>query len=252
MTGTVKKNNRIAEGIFEMLIETEACKNFIPGQFINVYLDDKSKLLPRPISISEGSENSVTIIYKIAGKGTEYLSAYQESQPIKISEPLGNGYDLKEDYAGKSVALVAGGIGIPPMVGLAKILQSRKANVDVFLGYQSEVFITSKFEGNSRNVFISTDDGSVGFHGSVVEKLKADGRIYDEYFACGPKGMLKSLNEYTAKIEYNVQMSVEERMGCGYGACFGCSCKIKEDDKIVRKRVCKHGPVFSGKELVWE
>jgi len=250
-TGVVKRNTVIAKGVHEMIIETEACKTFIPGQFVNIYLDDKSMLLPRPISISDTENGLMTIVFKIAGKGTLCLSAYTENHLIKLSVPLGNGFSLEDDYKNKRVAAVAGGIGIPPMVGLAKRLAGRNAAFDIFLGFQSEVFLTDKFKEFTSNIYIATDDGSFGFNGNVVSMLKESG-VYDEYFACGPKAMLKALCEYTIKVERNIQVSVEERMGCGYGACLGCSCKIREGSDVVRKSVCKHGPVFMGKEVVWD
>ena len=249
-TGTVKTNKSIAKNIYEMIIETDIRNTFIPGQFINIYLDDISMLLPRPISICEAKTDSVTIVYRAVGKGTEHLSSYSESQPIKISCPLGNGYKLEDDYYGKRVAILGGGIGIPPMLGLAKTLKERNAVLDIFLGFQTGVFLVEKFWKLSQNIHISTDDGSVGFHGNVLEMLESCGMVFDEYFACGPKAMLSDLCEYALKSGSITQVSVEERMGCGYGACAGCTCKVKDSGKIVRKSVCTHGPVFTGKELV--
>jgi len=249
--GTVNRNTKIAEGVYEIVIETEVCKTFIPGQFVNIYLSDKSMLLPRPISISDAESGFITLIFKIAGKGTEYLSAYPENHLIKLSGPLGNGFSFENDYKNKQVALVAGGIGIPPMVGLAKRLKEQNAVLNIFLGFQSGVFLLEKFREFTQNVFVATNDGNLGFHGNVVDLL-IQGKVYDEYFACGPKAMLKSLSEYTSKIERNVHVSIEKRMGCGYGACLGCTCKIREGGDIVRKSVCKQGPVFLGKEVVWD
>jgi len=258
--GKVKKNVSLAEGIYEMVIETgtkanaeaEAYKAFIPGQFVNIYLDDKSMLLPRPISICDAGGGSVTVVYKAVGQGTKYLSAYHENQKIRLSTPLGNGYHIAEDYMGKRVALVAGGIGIPPMIGLAKTLKERNADVNVFVGFQSQMFLVDKLEKLCENIFIATDDGSFGFYGNVLELLKSKNDIYDEYFSCGPKAMLKALSGHTLEVERNVQVSIEERMGCGYGACVGCSCKIREGGVVLRKSVCKHGPVFPGKDVVWD
>ena len=268
VTGIVAGNNRIAGGnagynargsaggsaggIYEMVIKTDVCKDFIAGQFINIYLNDRSMLLPRPISISEASAENVTIVYRTVGKGTELLAAYSAGERVRMSSPLGNGFSLKEDYSGKHLALVAGGIGLPPMIGLAGVLKKRNASVNVFLGFQSEVFLTAKFEQTACCLSFSTEDGSAGFHGNVVELLMENNSIYDEYFACGPRGMLKALCDYTAKTERGVQVSLEERMGCGYGACLGCSCDVKEGAKAVKKSVCKHGPVFAGNEVAWD
>ena len=251
VSGAVKRNTKIAEGVYELVIGSSACAAYIPGQFVNIYLDDKSMLLPRPISICDAGSGNITLVYKVAGKGTGYLSEYSEKRPIKFSTPLGNGYCINEDYSGRHIALVAGGIGIPPMIGLAKTLNERNANVNVFLGYQSEVFLAHKLKEFSGKVSISTDDGNFGYRGNVVDMLKGSS-IYDEYFACGPKGMLKALSGYAKNIDREIQVSVEERMGCGYGACFGCSCKISDEGESVRKLVCKDGPVFWGRDLLWE
>ena len=251
-TGIVQKNVQIAESVYEMAVETEICKDFIPGQFINVYLDDKSMLLPRPISICDADNSGVRIVYKIVGRGTKHLSAYRMNQEIKISSPLGNGYHVADDATDKRIALVAGGIGSPPMLGLVKKLTKQNADVSVFLGFPSQPFLVDEWKGLCEKVFIATDDGSFGFHGNVLELLRQSGEIYDEYFSCGPKGMLKAISEYLSSIERNMQVSLEERMGCGYGACLGCSCKIRENGAVTRKSVCKHGPVFLGKDVVWD
>jgi len=252
VAGTVEKNVMIAAGVYEMSVLTRLCGRFIPGQFINVYLDDRSMMLPRPISISEAGANSVKLIYKVTGKGTEHLSSYGKDMSIVISTPLGNGFSIERDYTGKHIALVAGGIGIPPLVGLAKNLRERNAVLTSYLGFQSDIFVADKFEAASENVYISTDDESFGFHGNVVDMLKEGGYIYDEYFACGPKTMLRALCEYVKQKERSVQVSLEERMGCGYGACLGCVCKVSDSGGIARKRVCADGPVFYGEEVVWD
>ena len=252
VAGIVEKNEMIARGVYELNIKTGICNEFVPGQFINIYLDDRSMLLPRPISISEAGNGNVTVIYKAVGKGTEYLSGYAKGGSVVISSPLGNGFGIKDDYTGRHIALVAGGIGAPPLVGLAKALRGRNAAITAYLGFQSDIFLADRFRGLSENVFISTDDGSCGFHGNVVEMLMDGGHTYDEYFACGPKVMLRALCAYIEEIGRNVQVSLEERMGCGYGACLGCVCRLKDGDKIARKRVCADGPVFMGKEVAWD
>ncbi|MCL1982481.1 MAG: dihydroorotate dehydrogenase electron transfer subunit [Clostridiales bacterium] len=251
VTGTVASNAEIAESVYEMAVSAEGMEDFVPGQFINVYLDDKSMLLPRPISICESSRGGVTIVYKTVGKGTVRLSEYHRGEPIRVSTPLGNGYSIKEGCAGRSAALVAGGMGVPPMVGLAKALKGKGACVDVFLGFQAGAFLAGRFGASAQNVFVSTDDGSCGFHGNVVELLKSKGCAYDEYFSCGPRAMLKALSEYAAQKGRSAQVSMEERMGCGYGACVGCSCRVMEGGRAVMKRACKDGPVFFGKDVVW-
>jgi len=244
VAGLVKKNERIAGDVYEMIIGTNICDDYVPGQFINIYLDDKSMLLPRPISICNGVAGSVSIVYRVVGKGTLCLSRYSQNQTILHSSPLGNGYTIQENLAGIKVAVVGGGIGIPPLVGLTRALRKRGAEVRPFLGYNSEIFLADKFESPN----ISTEDGRYGHTGNAVEMVRNRGQIFDEYYACGPKAMLKALYEHTAEVGRNVQVSVEERMGCGYGACVGCACKVGGEIKSV----CKDGPVFFGKELVWD
>ena len=258
VTAAVRRNREIAADIFEMAIGAGAFDTYAPGQFINVYLDDKSLLLPRPVSVCDVEDGLLTIVYKIAGKGTARLSRYREGAPIRVCGPLGNGYCLETRYARKTVALAAGGIGIPPLIGLARALRARGAAIDVFLGFPSEVFLADRFEklrekgGAPLRVFVATEDGNQGFHGDAVELLKNNGRVYDAYFACGPKGMLKALSDYAAEINRDVQVSIEERMGCGYGACVGCACTIREGNRVEKKRVCKDGPVFWGKDVIWD
>jgi len=248
--GHVKKNESISDQIFEMTIESEI-ESCSPGQFVNVYLDDKSMLLPRPISICEHSGNTLTIVYRISGKGTKCLSEYKAGSSVKISTPLGNGYQLEKNIAGKRVALVAGGIGIPPMVELAKVLKEKRAEVNVFFGFASNPFLLDKIAGSSDFLSIATEDGSSGFTGNIVD-LVSQAASFDEYYACGPKGMLRALSTYVERVDRNVQVSLEERMGCGYGACVGCACKIREGERVLYKSVCKHGPVFCGKDVVWD
>ena len=251
ITGVIKTNSQIAEDVFEMVITTDTCKDFVPGQFINIYLDDKSMMLPRPISICDANEEHLTLIYKVIGNGTKHLSSYSINQKVSFSTPLGNGYHLREDYDNRTVSLVAGGIGAVPLVGLANELNKRHAVIDVFLGFQSEVLLTDKFEKSCRNTYISTNNGSIGFFGNILDFLKTSKLIYDDYFACGPRVMLKAVCEYVREINRTVQISIEERMGCGYGACLGCSCEINENGKVVKKSVCKHGPIFWGDEVVF-
>jgi dihydroorotate dehydrogenase electron transfer subunit len=250
--GIVKKNALIAKDVCEMVIEAKGIKSFIPGQFINIYLNDTSMLLPRPISICDLETGDLTIVYKVLGKGTRLLSSYNVAETVRFSVPLGNGYQIGDDCTGKRIALVGGGIGIPPMAALGKALKGRNAVVDVYLGFQSEIFLCEKLKPFSNEMFIATDDGSTGFHGNVVALLGEKGFEYDEYFGCGPKAMLKALKEYTTKVGRRVQVSLEERMGCGYGACHGCACKINDKGHVIRQKVCKDGPVFFGEDVVWD
>ncbi len=260
--GKIAENRQIAKDVFKMVIEGDFGQPKA-GQFINIYLEDKSKLLPRPISICDSEGNSITIVYKVTGKGTEQLSQYKTGNSIKVSQPLGNGNYIEgtekggvvDNYKGKKVVVCGGGIGVPPMVLLAKKLNEKGGQVIAVLGFQDDVFLVDEFKKYCDEVHIATDSGTAGFHGNVLELIKAKNIIAEEYFSCGPKKMLQALSQFTAEINKPCQVSLEERMGCGYGACVGCMCKIKKEMekgiKIEQKGVCKHGPVFFGKEVVW-
>lgn len=246
-TARVISQNRIADGVYSMWIETSAAKDAKPGQFIDVYVNDDSKLLPRPISICEVKENRLRIVYRVVGGGTKIMSSYQEGDEIKIIGSLGNGFDMKD---GKAI-LVGGGIGIPPMVELAKNLSEKigKENVISVMGYRDELFLTEELEKYS-TVVIATEDGSTGTKGTVVDALNENGVSGDVMYACGPIPMLKALKDWAEDIE--CQISLEERMACGIGACLACVCKTKEKDEhsnVCNKRICKDGPVFDAKEI---
>jgi len=265
ITGRVIHHTAIAKDIYKMSIGGEKllkiCGQAKAGQFINVYLKDKSTLLPRPISICQIDEESLDIVYKVIGKGTEALSHYKAGDDIKISSGFGNGYML-EDIDGnltgrqsnkkKECVLVGGGIGIPPLIQLAKKLNEQQGNVTIVLGFQEEPFLIEEAEKYCNRLFIATENGTTGYHGNVVQLIKEKRIIGDEFYSCGPKPMLKALTGYCIDIGAPIQVSLEERMGCGYGACVGCTCKTIKDGKTVQKAVCKDGPVFLGKEVVWD
>ena len=265
ITGRVIHHTAIAKNIYKMSIGGEKllkiCGQAKAGQFINVYLKDKSTLLPRPISICQIDEESLDIVYKVIGKGTEVLSHYKEGEDIKISSELGNGYmldDIDENLTGsqsnrkKECVLVGGGVGIPPLIQLARELKKRQAGVTIILGFQEEPFLIKEAEKICDHVYIATENGTAGYHGNVIQLIKEKRIIGDEFYSCGPKPMLKALTGYCKDIGAPVQVSLEERMGCGYGACVGCTCKTIKDGKTVQKAVCKDGPVFFGKEVMWD
>ena len=246
-TARVISQNKIADGIYSMWIETEAANSAKPGQFIDVYVNDDSKLLPRPISICEVKDNRLRIVYRVVGGGTKLMSTYQDGAQIDIIGPLGNGFAMRD---GKAI-LVGGGIGIPPMVELAKQLSDKigKENVISVMGYRDELFLTEELEKYS-TVVIATEDGSTGTKGTVVDVLNENGVSGDVMYACGPIPMLKALRDWAKDIE--CQISLEERMACGIGACLACVCKTKEKDEhsnVCNKRICKDGPVFDAKEI---
>ena len=248
-TAKILSQNKIANGIYSMWIETSAAKDAKPGQFIDVYVNDDSKLLPRPISICEVKDDSLRIVYRVVGGGTKIMSTYEEGDEIQIIGPLGNGFDMRD---GKAI-LVGGGIGIPPMVELAKNLSEKigKENVISVMGYRDELFLTDELEQFS-TVVIATEDGSTGTKGTVIDALDENGVGGDVLYACGPIPMLKALKDWANGKGIECQISLEERMACGIGACLACVCKTKEKDEhsnVCNKRICKDGPVFDANEI---
>ncbi len=223
----------------------------IPGQFVSIYSNEKDKLLPRPISICEVGEGTLRLVYRVVGKGTKELSQAQAGKMFRLMGPLGNGYE--EEYSGSAPILVGGGVGIPPMLQLAKEL-SKKENVTpvAVLGYRdSETFLKEDFEQYAQ-VYVSTDDGSLGVKGTVVDALDQNHIHGDALFACGPLPMLRGVKEWCQKEGISCTISLEERMACGIGACLGCVCDSTEVDshsKVKNKRVCKDGPVFHAGDI---
>ena len=250
-TAKIISQNRIAGGVYSMWIECEAAKSAKPGQFIDVYVNDDSKLLPRPISICEVKDNSLRIVYRVVGGGTKLMSTYQNDDEIDIIGPLGNGFSMKD---GKAI-LVGGGIGIPPMFELAKQLSEKigKENVISVMGYRDELFLNEELE-NYSTVVIATEDGSTGTKGTVIDALNEQSVTGDVMYSCGPIPMLKALKSWAIDKDIECQVSLEERMACGIGACLACVCKTKEKDEhsnVCNKRICKDGPVFDAREITF-
>ena len=239
---------QLAEGIFSMWLGAgEMAKAAVPGQFIAVYPNDSARLLPRPISICETDPEKelLRIVYRVAGEGTKELSSCRAGDTLSIMGPLGNGFPLKD----KKALLIGGGIGIPPMLELAKALSCEKTAV---LGYRdSQTFLAEEI-GKYAGLAVATEDGSVGTKGTVLDAIKAQGLKADIIYACGPTPMLRALKEYAAKEGIECWISLEERMACGAGACLGCVCHSKDVDEhsnVRNKRVCKDGPVFLADEV---
>lgn len=238
---TVKSNVCIAKAVYEMVLVGDTSDITASGQFLNIKLD--GFYLRRPISICDWDNETVTIIYKVVGKGTEYMATLGEGAELDILTGLGNGYNLEK--SGDAPLLVGGGAGVPPLYNLAKKLIAQGKTVKVILGFNTadEVFYEDKFSALGAETFVTTADGSHGIKGFVTNALDAAGNVTYTY-ACGPEPMLKAL--YNA-IEVSGQYSFEERMGCGFGACMGCSCKTKYGNK----RICKDGPVLEKEEIIW-
>ena len=237
---TIETNRPLTDNVFLMKLRGDVSEITAPGQFINIKLD--GLYLRRPISVCDRDEETVTIIYKVVGKGTEQMSLMQSGE-LDVLTGLGNGYDVT--LSGEKPLLVGGGVGVPPLYMLAKKLIAEGKDVSVILGFNtaSEVFYKDEFEALGAKVFVTTVDGSMGIKGFVTNAL--DNIDYSYVYTCGPEPMLKAL--YKA-ITTSGQFSFEERMGCGFGACMGCSCKTVTG----YKRICKDGPVLEKEEILWE
>ena len=251
----VISQRKIGEGIYDMWIETDLAEDAGAGQFICVYPRDKSTLLPRPISICEAdrANGELRIVYRVAGKGTEEFSHYAAGEDIGILGCLGNGFPLKA-AEGKKVFLMGGGIGIPPMVQLAKDLRAegKAAEVKVIAGYRDgQLFLKEDMEKYA-DVYVATEDGSVGTKGNVLDAIRENGLSAEMIFACGPAPMLRALKAYAGERGIPAWISMEERMACGIGACLACVCGSREVDghsHVKNKRICKDGPVFLAEEV---
>ena len=248
-TASVVSQESIGTDIYSMVIKTKAAKEARAGQFISMYCNDKTKLLPRPISICEVNkqESTLRVVYRVVGGGTEEFSTYAAGDKIDIIGPLGNGFVKR---AGKKAILIGGGIGIPPMVELAKELKDI-AEVQIVAGYRNELFLTEELESNG-TLFIATEDGSTGTKGTVIDAIKEQNVEGAVIYACGPTPLLKAIKEYALEKKIECQLSLEERMACGIGACLACVCKSTNKDhhtNVNNKRICKDGPVFLAEEV---
>ena len=248
----VVSQEQLAEGIFSMWIRTEAAQSAKPGQFISMYTNDGTKLLPRPISICEidQEQGQLRVVYRVTGAntGTEQFSKLKAGDTLPVVGPLGNGFPL-ERAAGKMAFLMGGGIGVPPILELAKQLDCEK---QIIVGYRdAHTFLREQFEENG-SLYISTEDGSVGTKGNVMHAIAENGLTADIIYACGPTPMLRAIKSYAEENHIECYLSLEERMACGIGACLACTCKSKEKDhhtNVHNKRICKDGPVFLSTEV---
>lgn len=250
----VYSQRKLAEGIYDMWIETDLAKQAKAGQFISIYTKDKSALLPRPISICEADteHNRLRIVYRTVGKGTKEFSEYKAGEGMAILGTLGNGFPI-DAVKGKKVFLMGGGIGIPPMLEAAKqIAYFEDGKTDIMVGYRdSQTFLKEDLEQYG-NVYIATEDGSTGIKGTVMDAIKANDLEADVIFACGPMPMLRAIKRYAQEKNIPAYISLEERMACGVGACLGCVVKTKEVDHhshVKNARICTDGPVYLASEV---
>lgn len=242
-------NYEIAPGIYEMVFEQTVIASLTkPGQFINMYCSSQTKILPRPISICEVNtkNSSVKVVYAVVGKGTEEFSKLRAGDTIKVLGPLGNGYTMSDC---EEHIIVGGGVGTPPLLELVKRLAGKKT---VYLGFRTNPYLVEELEKYAK-VYIATDDGSVGHKGTVIDLLDTTSPKGEIVYACGPKPMLEAVKHWAHKEGKKAQLSLEERMGCGIGACVGCVCKIKADNEYgyTYKKVCVDGPVFWAEEVIF-
>ncbi len=251
--GIVQKQQEIAPGIFDLRIRVEEMAGeAVPGQFVSLYPADASRLLPRPISICDARGQTLRLVYRVAGAGTEEFSGRKEGDGIRLVGPLGNGFPGATAFAGSHVMLFGGGIGIPPMLYAARSFSVAGAKVTAVLGYRErETFLSEEFKSFGE-VLIATEDGSVGTKGNVLDAFSAAPCRPDLFLACGPLPMLRSLQRFSREKEIPCFLSLEERMACAVGACLGCVVRILHTDPhshVQNARVCKDGPVFSAEEI---
>ena len=237
---TIIENKALTKDVFKMVLEGDTSAITASGQFVNIQL--AGKFLRRPISVCDWDASTLTIVYKVVGHGTEQMSEMQVGEQLDILTGLGNGYDLS--LAGDAPLLIGGGVGVPPMYGAAKKLAEVGIKAKVILGFnvKDEIFYEEEFKALGCDVTVTTVDGSYGVKGFVTNALP---ETYSYFYTCGPEPMLKAVYKATAT---SGQMSFEERMGCGFGACMGCSCKTITG----YKRICKEGPVMKKEEILWE
>lgn len=248
---------KISDKIHKMTLSCpEIAGVAVMGQFLNIYLDKGEMILPRPISIQavDKAAGTISIMYIIVGKGTAYMAELPVGHTLNIAGPLGKGFS----YAGENkVALIGGGIGVPPLYYTAVqiIEQNPNAEIKAYIGFRDmdSFILEAEFRALGITTIVTTDDGSYGVPGNALEAFKNDDFKADIIYTCGPQGMLRAIANYAMSENIHCQVSMEERMGCGIGACVVCAIAIKdsEGEGFTYKRVCEDGPVFCAKEVVW-
>lgn len=259
-SGFVVRSEEIAEDIFSIWIETELAKDANPGQFVGLFTNDKSAILPRPISICEVNEDKteLRLVYRVVGKGTKEFSHLKSGRRVYLLGVLGNGFPY-EEAENKHAVLMGGGIGIPPLVELAKKLSGNGGyeapianKVTCVIGYRNaNTFLLEELQQYA-TVLVATEDGSLGTKGNVIDALNEQKINPDLIYSCGPMPMLRGIKNWAEPKEIPAYISLEERMACGVGACLGCVCKTKEVDHhshVHNARICTDGPVFDSREV---
>lgn len=236
----IQSNEALTQEVYRMVLSGDTSAITAPGQFVEIALP--GKFLRRPISVGDWTEGSLTIIYKVVGQGTEQMASLPVGTKLDLLTGLGNGYDLSQ--SGENPVLVGGGVGVPPLYALCKALLSQGKKPSVVLGFnkESEIFLKEEFEALGVPTYLATADGSVGTKGFVTDVLR--GLRYSYFYSCGPMPMFRAMEQF---VQTSGQYSFEERMGCGFGACMGCSIQTKSG----AKRVCKDGPVFPREEVFY-
>ena len=253
----VVENRQIAPDIYDLRIHTPGqAAQAVAGQFLGIYTGSAAMLLPRPLSICEIDADGgiLRVIYRVVGGGTREIAGVRPGEELRVLGPLGNGYAIDNGY--RNIAIVGGGLGVPPLLGLVAGIRKKvpDAKIVVYLGFRdkSAVILEEDFGGHTDEVTICTDDGSYGFHGNAIAAMP-DSSSFDAVYGCGPAPMLKALASYSAQANLPCFVSVEEHMACCVGTCLACAVKVQQDDgAAVNKRACYDGPVFNAKEVVWE
>ena len=265
---TITQNKEISPGIFEIRFDApEIYGAATGGQFVNVYLPGGSMLLPRPLGIA-GAGGGLTLVYAVAGAGTEALSFVKEGERVELMGPFGEGVFDYPGNTAKEILLIGGGLGIPPLLFAARKMKERgDVNITAFLGFREDPFYVRGFKDVCGEVFVCSEtEGAAGFCGNVTELLEQEGTGGELALACGPRPMLEAAARWCAVKDIPLRVSLEERMGCGYGACAGCTAATRQlndaarpqngpnmpdANGIIMKKVCVHGPVFWADEVVW-
>ncbi len=261
-TATIVSQSELIPGIFDLVIETPLAGEAAPGRFLALYCNDGSRLLPRPISIcdADSAAGTIRLVYRAVGGGTREFSGMKAGETLRVLGVLGSGYPVG-DVSGKNILLVGGGLGIPPLLFLAGHLKglagsgNEPATVSAVIGYRSidQRFLDADL-GNLADMTVASDDGSLGFHGTVVDAIRDKELKPDIVYSCGPMPMLKALASLCGELNTKCYVSLEERMACGVGVCLGCVTKttrIDEHSRVRNTRICTEGPVFDAKDIEW-